>query len=115
MAAVSTALPLPAAADAARGNARRTVLVMSALALAAWIAVTWLVGLRQGLLFLVGIGYGAVLAGVSFGFTTGWRVWIRERDPTGFLAQFLAIGLAMVASIPSGKEFSSPFHHSGPV
>jgi uncharacterized protein len=66
----------------------------------AWLAVTWLVGLRQGLLFAVGIGYGAVLAGVSFGFTTGWRLWIRERDPTGLLAQFLAIALAMVVSIP---------------
>ncbi len=100
MAAVSTALPLHSAAASARGSARRIALGLSALALVAWIAVTWLVGLRQGLLFLVGIGYGAVLAGVSFGFTTGWRVWIRERDPTGFLAQFLAIGLAMVVSIP---------------
>lgn len=69
-------------------------------ALAAWLAITWLVGLRQGFLFIVGIGFGAVLAGVSFGFTTGWRVWIRERDPTGFLAQLLAIGLAMLVSIP---------------
>jgi len=66
----------------------------------AWLAVMWLVGLRQGLLFAVGIGYGAVLAGVSFGFTTGWRLWIRERDPTGLLAQFLAIALATVVSIP---------------
>lgn len=69
-------------------------------AVVAWLAITWLVGLRQGFLFLVGIGFGAVLAGVSFGFTTGWRVWIRERDPTGFLAQLLAIGLAMLVSIP---------------
>jgi uncharacterized protein len=37
---------------------------------------------------------------VSFGFTTGWRAWIRDRDPTGFFAQFLAIGLAMLVSIP---------------
>jgi hypothetical protein len=69
-------------------------------ALAAWLAITWLVGLRQGFLFVIGIGLGAVLAGVSFGFTTGWRAWIRDRDPTGFLAQFLTIGLAMVVSIP---------------
>jgi hypothetical protein len=48
----------------------------------------------------VGIGFGAVLAGVAFGFTTGWRAWIRDRDPTGFLAQLLAIALAMVVSIP---------------
>ena len=69
-------------------------------AVIAWLAITWVVGLRQGLLFVVGIGFGAILAGVSFGFTTGWRVWIRERDPTGFLAQFLAIALAMLVSIP---------------
>jgi len=49
---------------------------------------------------VIGIGLGAVLAGVSFGFTTGWRAWIRDRDPTGFFAQFVAIGLAMVVSIP---------------
>jgi hypothetical protein len=71
-----------------------------ALGIALWAAVTWLVGLRQGLLFAVGIGYGAVLAAVSFGFTTGWRAWIRDRDPTGLLAQFLAIALAMVVGIP---------------
>lgn len=71
-----------------------------ALGVALWAAVTWLVGLRQGALFVVGIGFGAVLAAVSFGFTTGWRAWINDRDPTGLLAQFLAIALAMVVSIP---------------
>ena len=81
-------------------------------AVVAWLAITWLVGLRQGFLYLVGIGFGAALAGVSFGFTTGWRVWILKRDPTGFLAQFLAIGLAMVVSIPliaSHAELSGAF------
>ena len=71
-----------------------------ALGIALWAVVTWLVGLRQGLLFAVGIGFGAVLAAVSFGFTTGWRAWILDRDPTGLLAQFLAIALAMVVGIP---------------
>jgi uncharacterized membrane protein YedE/YeeE len=69
-------------------------------AVAAWLSITWLAGLRQGFLFVIGIGLGAVLAGVSFGFTTGWRAWIRDRDPTGFLAQLLTIGLAMAVSIP---------------
>jgi uncharacterized protein len=69
-------------------------------AIVAWLAITWLAGLRQGFLFGIGLGFGAVLAGVSFGFTTGWRAWIRDRDPTGFYAQFVAIGLAMVVSIP---------------
>ena len=98
MSSVSITGPLSAPPVATRGfRAVGGLIVAAALAC---LAVTWLVGLRQGLLFLVGIGYGAVLAGVSFGFTTGWRVWIRERDPTGLLAQFLAIALAMVVSIP---------------
>ena len=100
MASVTSALPFNAATANARGRARRGVLALAMLSLLAWAVVTWLVGLRQGLLFLIGVGYGLVLAGVSFGFTTGWRVWIRDRDPTGFLAQFVAIGLAMIVSIP---------------
>jgi uncharacterized protein len=98
MSAVSITGQLSAPSVATRGVRAVGGLVIAAIL--ACLAVTWLVGLRQGLLFLVGIGYGAVLAGVSFGFTTGWRVWIRERDPTGLLAQFLAIALAMVVSIP---------------
>jgi uncharacterized protein len=77
---------------------RRSALIL--LAVAAWLAVTWFAGLRQGFTFLIGIGLGATLAAVSFGFTTGWRVWLRERDPTGILAQFVAIGVAMAISIP---------------
>lgn len=75
-------------------------LVSTAAVLAGWMAVTWFAGLRQGLLFLIGVGFGAVLSGASFGFTTGWRVWIRDRDPTGLLAQFVAIGLATVVAVP---------------
>jgi hypothetical protein len=86
--------------DRAPSSSRVASLPLILGAVVAWLAITWTVGLRQGLLFVVGIGFGAILAAVSFGFTTGWRVWIRERDPTGFLAQFLAIGLAMLVSIP---------------
>ncbi|MGH6624581.1 MAG: YeeE/YedE thiosulfate transporter family protein, partial [Burkholderiaceae bacterium] len=71
-----------------------------AATLLAALAVAWLAGLRQSALFLIGIGYGVALAAVAFGFTTGWRVWIRARDPTGFLAQLLAIALTMCAAIP---------------
>lgn len=89
-----------AIAAAAPAAPRARLAPWLALGVVLWLAVTWLAGLRQGLLFAVGIGFGAVLAAVSFGFTTGWRAWINDRDPTGLLAQFLAIGLAMVASIP---------------
>lgn len=77
---------------------RRALLVLAIVA--GWLLTTWFAGLRQGFLFVVGVGLGATLAAVSFGFTTGWRVWIRERDPTGLLAQFLAIALTMVVAIP---------------
>lgn len=90
----------PARALVAGSETRVANWPLVAGAIVASLAVTWLVGLRQGFLFVIGIGLGAVLAGVSFGFTTGWRAWIRDRDPTGFLAQFLAIALAMVVSIP---------------
>ena len=95
----STSTTLPSGADAAAtSGVQRAPWI--ALGIALWATVTWLVGLRQGLLFVVGIGFGAALAAVSFGFTTGWRAWITNRDPTGLLAQFLAIALAMVVSIP---------------
>jgi uncharacterized membrane protein YedE/YeeE len=95
----ASALPAPAATTAPARRAARLVALYLLAAVAA-LAVTLAAGLRAGLLFAIGVGFGAALAAVSFGFTTGWRIWIRERDPTGFLAQLLLIGLAMTASIP---------------
>lgn len=92
---------LPATAGTT-APARRSprVVALYLLAIVAALAVTLAAGLRAGLLFVIGLGLGAALAAVSFGFTTGWRIWIRERDPTGFLAQLLFIGLAMAVTIP---------------
>ena len=61
---------------------------------------TWLVGWRQGLLWCIGVGYGLALSAAAFGFTTGWRVWITDRDPKGLWAQFVGIAVAMVFSVP---------------
>ncbi len=98
-----TAGVLPAnAGTTAPALARRAprAVALYLLAIIAALAVTLAAGWRAGLLFAIGLGYGAALAAVSFGFTTGWRIWIRERDPTGFLAQLLLIGLAMAVTIP---------------
>ena len=62
--------------------------------------LAWSVALRQALLFLVGIGLGAVLAGARFGFTTGWRKLIEQRDPSGVLAQLVLLAVAAAVSIP---------------
>ena len=43
----------------------------------------WTVSARQAALFVVGIGLGAVLAGKRFGFTTGWRMLVEDKDPRG--------------------------------
>jgi uncharacterized membrane protein YedE/YeeE len=62
--------------------------------------LAWSVALRQALLFLVGLGLGLVLAGARFGFTTGWRKLIEQRDPSGVLAQLVLLALAAAISMP---------------
>ena len=76
----------------------RTLLISGGLA--GVLAVTLAVGLRQGLLALLGIGFGAVLQGARFGFTTGWRDFIERRDPQGLWAQMLLMGLAAAFTLP---------------
>ena len=78
---------------------------MKRLPLAALMAVFfgWLlytVSVRQALLFAVGIGLGAVLAGKRFGFTTGWRMLIEDKDPRGVFGQLLLLALAAALAMP---------------
>jgi uncharacterized membrane protein YedE/YeeE len=58
------------------------------------------VSIRQAVLFLVGIGMGAALAGARFGFTTGWRQLVRERDPRGVTGQLVLLALAALLALP---------------
>lgn len=51
-------------------------------------------------MLLIGLGFGAVLEGLRFGFAGPWRLFLRERDPRGLLAQLLAIGLTAAVAIP---------------
>jgi uncharacterized membrane protein YedE/YeeE len=57
-------------------------------------------GLRFGLLLLIGLGFGAALEGLRFGFAGPWRALIRTGDPRGLLAQLLAIGLTAAVALP---------------
>ncbi len=75
-------------------------LPLAVLILAFCVFLAWSVALRQALLFLVGIGLGAVLAGARFGFTTGWRRLIEQRDPSGVLAQLVLLAVAAAVSMP---------------
>lgn len=66
--------------------------VISAVAIAA-IAIFLLeaFGLRQSLLFLLGAGLGIALFHAAFGFTGGWRVFIRERNSEAVRAHILLL------------------------
>lgn len=68
--------------------------------LAGALAVAYATGVRQGLLVLLGIGFGLVLQGARFGFTTGWRDFIESRNPQGLWAQMLLLGLAAALTLP---------------
>lgn len=68
--------------------------------LAGALAVAYAAGVRQGLLVLLGIGFGLVLQGARFGFTTGWRDFIESRNPQGLWAQMLLLGLAGALTLP---------------
>lgn len=70
-------------------------------ALAAFFAFLLLsVYVRQAVLFLVGIGLGVTLAAARFGFTTGWRQLVTERDPSGSAGQLLLLALAALLAMP---------------
>lgn len=69
-------------------------------ALAAVFTVAAAAGARYGILLLIGIGLGAFLEGLRFGFAGPWRAMIVRRDPAGLVAQLIAIGLVAAVSIP---------------
>lgn len=60
----------------------------------------WSVSVRQAALFAVGSGLGAVLAGKRFGFTTGWRMLVEEKDGSGIFGQLLLLALAAALAMP---------------
>ena len=75
-------------------------LPLAAAMAAFFVFLLWSVAVRQAALFLVGIGLGAALAGARFGFTTGWRRLVEERDPRGVVGQLLLLGLAATLAMP---------------
>ncbi len=78
---------------------------LAAVAAAFFLFLLWSVSVRQAVLFIVGIGMGAVLAGTRFGFTSGWRRLIERRDPRGVVAQLVLLALAAALSMPLLAKF----------
>jgi len=90
----------------------RTFLISGGLA--GVLVVTLAAGLCQAVLFLVGVGFGAALAGARFGFTTGWRQLVEQRDPRGMYGQLLLLALAAVLAMPLLGRFSELHAALGP-
>jgi uncharacterized membrane protein YedE/YeeE len=70
-------------------------------------AISW----RQGGLFLVGAGAGTALYHAAFGFTSSWRIMIREGRGAGLRAQMLMLAVTCVVFLPllaHGQVFGQP-------
>ena len=62
----------------------------------------------QYLSFLIGVGLGITLLHAAFGFSGGWRRFIRERESAGVRAQLLLPGLTSLLFFPLlGEVFPS--------
>ena len=89
-------------------------LPLAALLAAFFVFLVMTVSVRQGVLMLVGTGMGAALAGARFGFTTGWRQLIEQKDPRGVTGQVLLLALASLAALPLLGQFSELHAALGP-
>jgi uncharacterized membrane protein YedE/YeeE len=56
--------------------------------------------LKQSLLFLIGVGLGISLLHALFGFTGGWRFFIRDRNSAGVRAQILLLAATSMVFFP---------------
>ena len=89
-------------------------LPLAALLAAFFIFLALSVSIRQAVLMLVGVGMGAALATARFGFTTGWRQLIEQRNPQGVTGQVLLLALASLAALPLLGQFSELHAALGP-
>lgn len=55
---------------------------------------------KQALLFLIGTGFGICLMHALFGFTGGWRFFIRDRNSASVRAQILLLALTSILFFP---------------
>lgn len=66
------------------------------LAAAAYDATGW----RKAVLAVVGVGFGIALYHASFGFTSAWRNFIKDRKGAGLRAQMVLLALTCAVAFP---------------
>lgn len=83
---------------------RQTDITVVTLSLFAIVAISLLLQhefeLKQSLLFLTGIGFGICLMHALFGFTGGWRFFIRDRNSKSVRAQILLLAVTSILFFP---------------
>ena len=97
------------AAPANRSNV--SIWVSFILLILGTIGAYQVVGVKQALLFLIGGALGMTLYYASFGFTSSWRVFIKERRGRGLRAQMIMLSLAVLLFFPAlgaGELFGTP-------
>ena len=97
------------AAPANRSNV--SVCVAFILLILGTLGTYQVVGTNQALLFLIGGALGMTLYHASFGFTSSWRVFIKERRGRGLRAQMIMLSLAVLLFFPAlgaGELFGNP-------
>ena len=88
-----------------------SIWVATILLLVGTIGAYSIVGLNQALLFVIGGALGITLYHASFGFTSSWRVFIKERRGRGLRAQMIMLSLAVLLFFPAlgaGELFGNP-------
>ena len=101
-----------AAARTRRVWSKRWPIAVAVLALFGWLL--WSVSARQALLLLVGVGLGWALAAARFGFTTGWRHLIEQKDPSGVYGQIILLAVLAALSMPLLAHFPETQAALGP-
>ena len=109
----TSATSLSAPARTGHPWVRRWPLAVGVLALFGWLL--WSVSARQALLLLVGVGLGWGLAAARFGFTTGWRHLVEQKDPAGVYGQLLLLALLAALSMPMLAHFPETQAALGPL
>lgn len=79
---------------------RAVILVALVLFAAGFVTIRGEVSAAQGVLFLVGGLLGITLYHAAFGFTGGWRAFVREGRGAGLRAQFVMLAIATAIFLP---------------
>ena len=80
---------------------RRGPLLLGALLVAGALTVGLAYGPQLGLLMVVGALLGMTLYHAAFGFTSAWRVFIKERRGRGLRAQMVMLAIAVLLFFPA--------------